>query len=95
MKKTLIFGSGAAVGYITGAKAGTQRYQQIISMVGLLGERTGLWRRAEPAEPQSPTAARSAPAVPPDAPPLAATPSREQLSTSAVSTRPPAPQASL
>ena len=91
VKKTLIFTSGMALGYIAGTKAGTERYQQIVSAVRLLGERTGWWQRAEPAAVRAPSVAPLAPSVPPNATLYAATASAEQLSAPAGSTRPPAP----
>ena len=91
MKKTLIFTSGLALGYIAGTKAGTERYQQIVSAAGLLGERTGWWQRAEPAPLRAPSAAPLAPSVPPNATLYAATTSAEQVSAPARSTRPLAP----
>ena len=42
MKKFLIFGAGAALGYVLGAKAGRRRYDQIVSGVSSLAENVGL-----------------------------------------------------
>ena len=34
MKRLLLFGTGAAVGYVLGAKAGRERYDEIMGLVG-------------------------------------------------------------
>jgi hypothetical protein len=45
MKKYLLLGTGAVLGYVAGAKAGTKRYQQIVEFAKSLAESTGLVSR--------------------------------------------------
>ena len=42
MKKTLLIATGMAAGYVLGAKAGHERYEQIVATARSLGERAGL-----------------------------------------------------
>ena len=45
MRKYLLLGTGAALGYVAGAKAGTERYQQIVEFATRLAKSTGLVSR--------------------------------------------------
>ncbi len=42
MRNKLIFSSGVIVGYVLGARAGRERYDQIVDLARSLGEKTGL-----------------------------------------------------
>jgi hypothetical protein len=91
MRKSLIFGSGVALGYIAGTKAGTERYQQIVSAAKFVGDRTGWWPQAEPAMPGPPIAAVQASSQPLTAPLLAASMVAEDRSGPTRSTTPRTP----
>lgn len=41
MRKSLLFGSGMAIGYVLGAKAGSERYEQILAAARSIGEKAG------------------------------------------------------
>ena len=45
MRKYLLLGTGAALGYVAGARAGTARYEQIMEFAKSLAESTGLLSR--------------------------------------------------
>ena len=42
MRKYLFLGTGAALGYVAGARAGTERYEQIVEFAKSLAASTGL-----------------------------------------------------